>query len=191
MPRNKRRVISKRNGLNSTQDIESEDQLEDTPLDSNSNCVSTQQLVIPVGYKLVPDQQLVDKDSEEDSTQDHIRPKIQVFKGMDGKVSIENWIKRFDMLSNYYKWSEPKKIIMLGNYLEDDALDWYIENTDSDNWAEITDKLITRFGVQTVEPIVEFFNLKYDVKTGIKEYFEKKRRFGSSIGNGEANFPPF
>ncbi len=90
MPRNKRRVISKRNGLNSTQDIESEDQLEDTPLDSNSNCVSTQQLVIPVGYKLVPDQQLVDKDSEEDSTQDHIRPKIQVFKGMDGKVSIEN-----------------------------------------------------------------------------------------------------
>ena len=82
------------------------------------------------------------------------------------------------MISNFYKWREPKRVVMLGNYLEDDALNWYIENTDTDNWETVKEKLISRFGVQTVEPIVEFFNLKYDLKVGIKEYFEQKRRFG-------------
>jgi len=67
---------------------------------------------------------------------------------------------------------------MLGNYLEDDALNWYIENTDNSNYEEIKQKLFNRFCVETVEPIVEFFNLKYGPKLGIKEYFEKKRRFG-------------
>jgi hypothetical protein len=38
--------------------------------------------------------------------------------------------------------------------------------------------LIARLGLETVEPIVEFVNLKYYTKTGIKEYFESKRRFG-------------
>jgi hypothetical protein len=66
---------------------------------------------------------------------------------------------------------------MLGNYLEDDALNWYIENKDNSNYNELKEKLINRFSVKTVEPIVEFFNLKYDSKSGIKEYFEKKRRF--------------
>jgi hypothetical protein len=119
-----------------------------------------------------------DVESDDDSAQQDIKPKIQIFKGMDDKVSIENWLKRFEMLSFYYKWSERKRIIMLGNYLEDDALNWYIENTDNSNYNELKEKLINRFGVQTVEPIVEFFNLKYDSKSGVKEYFEKKRRFG-------------
>ncbi len=37
----------------------------------------------------------------------------------------------FEMLCMYYNWSEQKKILMLGNFLEDEALNWYLENTDS------------------------------------------------------------
>jgi hypothetical protein len=72
------------------------------------------------------------------------------------------------MLFLYYKWSERKKLVMLGNYLEDDALNWFIENSDNCSFDEMKDKLINRFGVTTVEPIVEFFNLKYDKNIGIK-----------------------
>jgi hypothetical protein len=106
------------------------------------------------------------------------KPKIQILKGLGDKVSIENWLKRFKMLSNFYKWDENNKIVMLGNYLEDDALNWYIENYENCSFSEIEFKLIARFGVETVEPIIEFVNLKYDFKTGIKNYFESKRRFG-------------
>jgi hypothetical protein len=81
------------------------------------------------------------------------------------------------MLSLYYKWSERKKLVMLGNYLEDDVLNCFIENNDNCSFDEMKDKLINRFGVQIliVEPIVEFFNLKYtyDLNIGIKVYFEK------------------
>ena len=137
-----------------------------------------QTIVIPNGFKLVPAQ---DKDTDpESNTAFKSKPKIQIFKGSGDKVSIENWLKRFDMIANYYKWSNDKKVIMLGNYLEDDSLNWYIENSDNCNYDDLKAKLIsrTRIGVQTVEPIVEFFNLKYDIKKDVKEYFEQKRRYG-------------
>ena len=83
------------------------------------------------------------------------------------------------MLSSHYQWSETKTCLMLGNYLEDLALNWYLENCDDSSYDELKFKLINRFGVQTVEPIVEFVNLRYDRNVGIKDYFEKKRRFGA------------
>ncbi len=42
-----------------------------------------------------------DVESDDDSAQQDIKPKIQIFKGMDDKVFIENWLKRFEMLSVY------------------------------------------------------------------------------------------
>jgi hypothetical protein len=136
---------------------------------------------IPDGYKLVP---INSSNSESDEEQEagvnstKSKPKIQIFKGLGDKVSIENWLKRYEMISLFYKWSEYEKIVMLGNHLEDDALNWYIENYDNCSYSELKTKLINRFGLETVEPIVEFVNLKYDIKTGIKEYFENKRRYG-------------
>lgn len=144
--------------------------------EDNSNAEEDHQIMPPEGYKLVRIRR--EENNSDEETGHDIKPKLQTFKGQDDKVSIENWLKRFEMLSNYYNWSERKRILMLGNYLEDDALNWYIENTDSVDYFELKEKLINRFGVQTVEPIVEFFNLRYDSKIGIKEYFEQKRRFG-------------
>ena len=106
------------------------------------------------------------------------KPKLQIFKGVGDKVSIENWIKRFEMLSIHYKWVESEQVIMIGNYLEDDAMNWYIENCSDNNFSNLKHKLISRFGLETVEPIVEFINTKYDIKNGVKEYFETKRRLG-------------
>jgi wyosine [tRNA(Phe)-imidazoG37] synthetase (radical SAM superfamily) len=79
------------------------------------------------------------------------------------------------MLTSFYKWNQRLRVIMIGNYLEDDTLNWFIENYDNCNFDELETKFIARFGVETVDPIVEFFNLKYHIKTGIKEYFESKR----------------
>src|SRR5882724_11409081 len=92
------------------------------------------------------------------------KPKLQIFKGIGDKVSIDNWLKRYEMIANYYKWCESDKLVMLGNYLEDDALNWYIENYDNQGYNELKCKLIARFGLETVEPIIEFVNLRYDLK---------------------------
>ncbi len=137
--------------------------------------------IIPEGFKLVPIDSLNSDSNEEQEvtgSSTKSKPKIQIFKGIGDKVSIENWLKRYEMIASFYKWSENEKVVMLGNHLEDDALNWYIENYDNCSYDELKIKLNNRFGLETVEPIVEFVNLKYDIKTGIKEYFENKRRFG-------------
>ena len=128
-------------------------------------------------------QDITDSDAteSEDNTKSNpgnCKPKLQIFKGCGDKISIENWLKRFEMLAKYYKWSENSKIVMIGNYLEDDALNWYIENS-NDSYYELKVKLNNRFGIESVEPIVEFVNIRYNIKSGIKEYFENKRRYGN------------
>ena len=60
----------------------------------------------------------------------------------------------------------------------DDALNWYVENCNSLNWLELKFKSIERFGHESVDPIVEFINLKYDNKLCVKDYFDKKVRLG-------------
>lgn len=40
------------------------------------------------------------------------KPKLQIFRGLNDKVSIENWLKRFEMLGKYYNWSESDKIVV-------------------------------------------------------------------------------
>ena len=176
MPRTRRRVqtspLIHTTAQSSTQTNTEED---DTIIDLNINDQNV-------------DQNSSDTDSNNSSNKS--KPKIQIFKGIGDKVTIENWLKRFEMLSQFYKYSEKTKIVMLGNYLEDDALNWYIENYCDDNYIEIKQKLINRFGLETVEPIVEFVNLRYDFKTGIKEYFETKRRYGVAAKLTESQMIP-
>jgi hypothetical protein len=44
------------------------------------------------------------------------------------------------MLATFYKWNESQKIVMIGNYLEDDALNWFIENYENCNFNELETK---------------------------------------------------
>ncbi|RWS01610.1 Retrotransposable element Tf2 protein type 1-like protein [Dinothrombium tinctorium] len=110
-----------------------------------------------------------------------LKPKIQVFKGLDDKVTIHNWLKRYEMLSEYFGWDERRKIIMLGNYLEDDALNWYIENCVNINFEQTKESLVERFGIPVVEPIVEFMNLKYDINTGLDTISDFKLRISKEF----------
>ena len=106
------------------------------------------------------------------------RPNIQFFKGDQDKVSIENWLKRYNQIATFYKWTDDMKSIMPGNYLKDDALNYYIELPDQIPWEEVVLKMSNRFGICTTEPIVEFVHTIYDPKKGLKDYFERKRRLG-------------
>lgn len=103
---------------------------------------------------------------------------VQIYKGYNDKLSIENWFKRFELIAKLQKWNDSEKIIMLGNFLEDDALNWYLENCDTENWFELKANLEARFSLGTIDPMTDFVNLKYDFKLGLKDYFEKKRRLG-------------
>ena len=67
---------------------------------------------------------------------------------------------------------------MLGNFLEDYALNWYLENCDIESWSELKTNLEARFSLGSVDSMTEFVEYKYDLKIGIKEYVENKRRLG-------------
>ena len=86
--------------------------------------------------------------------QQNSKPKIQVFKGLNDKISIENWLKLFEIISNNFNWNEKDKVIRLSFYLQDDALNFYIENCTHD-YDEPTAKLINRFGHKSMKSIIE------------------------------------
>ena len=142
---------------------------------------------VPQGFKLVREDQSQDIEVIQQNTIS--KPKLQIYKGLDDNVNIENWVKRYEIISNFYKWTSEKQCVMLGNYLQDDALNFYIENY-SENWSELKSKLLNRFGHETVDPIVEFINTKYDIKTGIKSYFDTKGRLGTLAKLSEEQMIP-
>ena len=114
-----------------------------------------------------------------------------MYKGTNDKIKVENLLKRFEMFAKFYKWSDETKVIMLGNYWEDDSLNWHVENyQDGDSYESLKCKIIARFGLETTEPIIEFINLRYDIKQGIKTYFENKRRFGVAAKLNETQIIP-
>ena len=110
---------------------------------------------------------------------DLFRPKLQKFNGFDKSVTIENWLKLYENAARRYHWSEEKMIDLLGEYLEKEALNHYLNSNNINNWPGIKSTLTTRFGVKTVEPIVEFDRLKYQHTKNFEEYYENKRRLAN------------
>ena len=103
------------------------------------------------------------------------RPKLQKFNGIDKSVTIENWLKLYEASATRYNWSANEMLSLLGEYLEKEALNFYLDCLDSSDWNTIKIKLNTRFGVKTTEPIVEFDRLKFYQTKDVDDYFEKKR----------------
>ena len=69
------------------------------------------------------------------------------------------------------------------------ALNYYIENYTND-WLELKSKLLIRLDHETLHPIVELFNKKYDIKTGIRTYFDVKRGLGTLAKLSEEQIVP-
>lgn len=162
------------------------------PVTSTPN-ITTPQFIVPDGYMLVPinnengiqngnrdgivaNNRQDDIEINETSTQSKVN--VQVFKGSNDKITIENFFKRFELISNNSKWSNNKKILMLGNFFEDEALNHYLEICDINDWNEIKNNLISRFSLGTCNPMNDFVELRYDFKTGLKDYFERKKQLG-------------
>ena len=154
----------------------------DNNVENTSNVNNSESANTAINSSAPPITEDISSESDQDLSSkhsSHSKPKLQLFKGLNDKITVENWLKRFEMLATFYKWSSKTKIVMLGNYLEDDSLNWYVENyQDGDSYDSLKCKIIARFGIETTEPIIDFINLRYDVKQGIKTYFENKRRFG-------------
>ena len=51
------------------------------------------------------------------------------FNGDSCEVSIENWIDRFEELAKLKNLTEDRMIIVLGNFLKQEALEWYMITT--------------------------------------------------------------
>lgn len=96
------------------------------------------------------------------------KPKIQVFKG-NGKdvLTIENWFELVDILGKKYDWNNKDKFTNILEFLEDEALNFYLDirkQSSKRDWKDLKQRMIKRFGVKCVDPIIAFLELKYDEK---------------------------
>ena len=107
------------------------------------------------------------------------RPKLQIYDGIERNVTIENWIKLYESSAKRYQWPEEDMLDILGEYLSKDALNFYLCEKDTSSWGELKLKLINRFGVQSVEPLLEFIRLKFCHCKDVTDYFEHKRRLAT------------
>jgi len=115
------------------------------------------------------------------------------FQGDSCEISIENWIARFEELAKLKKLDDERKILMIGNFLKGEALDWYM-TTKSHNhdlsYERLKTLFIGRFGLRVLSPIIEFSRLKYDPVKGIADYYKTKRRLGTLAGLSESHIIP-
>lgn len=103
---------------------------------------------------------------------------FQSFKGEENEISIEAWLLTFERVANMAKWSENDKRLMMNKYLRGSALEWYAYLSDDLSWLEIKSRMIKRFGVDTLQPAVACLHVVYNKNTGIRPYFEEKRKLG-------------
>ena len=89
--------------------------------------------------------------------------KIPIFKGdHTRKVSIDNWLKWYEMKCDQFGWDTKARRLNIGDYLDDEALDFYINNCSDKNmsWEQIVNTMTTRFATSTVHPIVDFVYMR-------------------------------
>lgn len=116
------------------------------------------------------------------------------FDGDKCEISIENWIDRFEELTKGRNLSDQQKIIMIGNYLKDEALDWYMsvrKHHDSITFEKLRSLFLNRFALKLVAPVLEFSRHKYDSSKGVLEYYKNKRRLGTLAGLSEDHIVSF
>jgi len=110
---------------------------------------------------------------------------IREFNGDNSKVSAMNWLYRFDMLAERKGWSDSDRVFMIGNFLNDEAAEWYIttlRRNEKISFDELKMSFLKRFDIKLVDPLIEFCRLRYDSNKGIRHYFEKKRAARESLG---------
>ena len=93
----------------------------------------------------------------------------------DSKLQLKSWLQFFDIQATFFKWDEKEKIVNLGQYLEGEVLDFFINHCSrpSMTWTQICNSLTSRFDSKTSNPLIECFEFKY--RGNIEVYYDHKK----------------
>lgn len=112
-----------------------------------------------------------------------IKPTLKLanFAGDNSNVKIANFIRIFESLAKRSNWSEEEMKWNLVSYLEEDALDYYVEHVLANkeiDWKQAKKNTIDRFDQFQIEPFMEFLSFKWTPDMNLKQYFKKMRALG-------------
>jgi len=72
------------------------------------------------------------------------------------------------------------EVDIFGNYLEDEALNWFLTNLTSYlTYEDAKQNLTDQFSERIIYPLGQAMKVKYDPEKGIKGYFDAIRRYGT------------
>ena len=108
-------------------------------------------------------------------------PKLSPFTGMNDKVLIDRWIAIFDFtIADKFK-TDIERIKGLSSYLKDEALNWFADSIIPDatqlTWSDVKTRIIQRFGMSELHPLITAQRRKLMPKESVKDYFEDKMRY--------------
>jgi len=105
---------------------------------------------------------------------------IQKFKGSESTILIQQWFVAYELLAEHFEWENRAKLIHLANYLEDEALNWFLTNLTSYlTYEDAKQNLTDQFSERIIYPLGQAMKVKYDPEKGIKGYFDAIRRYGT------------
>ena len=105
-------------------------------------------------------------------------PKLEFYSGKN-EITVENWISLFEIiLTTLSLTTDQDKVTRLMSYLTGDALSFYARSVAPDlttiTWVDCRRKLITRFGLCEVSPLVAANQKRLTRQDTIKTYFDSK-----------------
>lgn len=113
-------------------------------------------------------------------TTNNSKPKLQKFNGAKSKIKIASWTSLFEVVAvGQGITDDPKKVALLMEYLEDEALQFFADDVAPDiatvTWTSVKAKLIKRFGEQTIDPVLAASRRRWNRgQETVQEYFEDK-----------------
>ena len=107
-----------------------------------------------------------------------------IFKNIKGRnpsnLSIKHWFKAFELVAEHFTWNDRQKLIYLSNYLEDEALNWYLDSLDNYTcYQEAKEDMINQFVEVLSNSLGLVMKVKYEYKLGIQKYFEEIRKYAT------------
>lgn len=99
---------------------------------------------------------------------------------------IQPWLTFFNKKCIDEEKTEEWKLKNLHRYLDDDVLEFYLENcTNLKRWNEVEETLLTIFSRSKEEALSKFFQLKLQYGGDIVEYYKQKTSLGRKAGLNE------
>lgn len=121
------------------------------------------------------------------------KPKLQKFAGVKSKIKISSWLSLFDVLATGLEVTDdPKKIALLMEYLEDEALQFFADDIadhlNTLTWLVVKERMNKRFGERTIDPVLAASRRRWNKgHETVQEYYEDKMYLLRKTGLAEAS----